>query len=171
MMTTHSDIEQYRWILDRTVESVKSVDGKNGVTTAILAGLAAILFSNDNFSSSVFAALSGKSNTMCLVMLAGILISTALVIFSLFASLIPRTKCEGDSSLYFGTIAKHKDFLSYKRELVSQDYSIEDDLVNQIYINSKICRTKMRWHSVASFSTYLLILFIAGFSICYVIGV
>lgn len=40
----NKDEQDYKWILERTTEAVRNIDSKNGIVTAILAVIAAILF-------------------------------------------------------------------------------------------------------------------------------
>lgn len=170
-MAVSPDIENLKWVLDRTTDAVKTADNKNSIVTAVLAGLAAVLFSNDNFSSAVSViGADPMRHWACCALLSLMAASFTAAILSLVASLFPRVSCENDSLIYYGLIAEHKDWHSLKREMDDKGFATEEDLISQIHINSSICKKKMFWHSVALVFTYALILLTCGFAACFMIG-
>lgn len=96
--------------------------------------------------------------------------------FNLISVLVPRLKSfaseisgtRSNSFYYFGSIANN-DYDSFKQKILneSEDDEIED-LLSQIYINSKICDVKFRFYKtgiIYSFSgiVALILLYVVGF--------
>ena len=166
----NKDEQDYKWILERTTEAVRNIDSKNGIVTAILAVIAAILFSNEAFIDCACSAFVDRK-TVCIVSVVLAVASTMIVVFSLFASIFPRTKCEDESLIYAGGIASYKNIDNFKERLSDNHYSLEDDLVSQIYVNAKIYKTKAKWNGIATGALYVLIASIVFFSILATMGV
>lgn len=158
------------WLLDRTTEAVRNIDTKNSIVTAILAGLAAVLFSNESFTGAVHTAFS---EDYCLSLFFIILASLAAmtVLASLFASIIPRAKCKDNSKIYAGNISEFDSLELYKKEILSSSYVFESDLASQIFANSRIYKTKATWNRVATIALLFVIIFIILFTILFEIGV
>ena len=166
----NKDEQDYKWILERTTEAVRNIDSKNGIVTAILAVIAAILFSNEAFIDCAYSAFVDKK-TVSIVAIGIAATSTVVVVFSLFASIFPRTKCEDESLIYAGGMAACKNIDKFKERLSDNHYSLEDDLVSQIYVNAKIYKTKAKWNRIATGALYVLITSIVVFSILATMGV
>lgn len=158
------------WLLDRTTEAVRNIDTKNGIITAIIAGLAAVLFSNESFTNAVSIAFSQNYFFSSLLIVFASL-ATMTVLVSLFASIIPRTKCKDDSLIYAGNISRFDSLDIYQKEISNSSYEFDKDLTSQIFINSQICRTKTKWNQVATIALYLVVILIIMFSILFAIGV
>lgn len=170
MMGASFELDNLKWILDRTTDAVKTADNKNSIVAAILAGLAAVAFADGSLSSAAAVIKNNATDhAVCLVLMVLMALSFTVAMVALIASLFPRTKCGYDSAIYYSLIAEHKDWISLKRKL-ADGYSLEDDLLCQIYANSTICKKKMFWHSVALFSTYMLVLWTVAFAVCFMIG-
>lgn len=158
------------WLLDRTTEAIRSIDTKNSIITAILAGLAAVLFSNESFAKAVYSAIS-ENRCLSLLFIALALIAAMAVLVSLFAAIIPRAKCKDNSKIYAGNISEFDCLDLYRKEILSSSYEFESDLTSQIFINSQIYKTKTKWNQIATISLYFVILFIVLFVILFAIGV
>ncbi|WP_302962685.1 Pycsar system effector family protein [uncultured Adlercreutzia sp.] len=164
------DTSDLKWVLDRTTEAVRCIDSKNGIITAVLAGIAAILFSNESFSQAVYDSFASMR---ALAMLAMVIasIATVLVVGSLLASIVPRSKCPSSSSIYAGKIAELGSADKYFDSLARNDYSLDDDIASQIYENSRIFERKTTWNRRATIALLFLIGALIIFSIFYAIGV
>ena len=158
------------WLLDRTTEAVRNIDAKNGIITAIIAGLAAVLFSNESFTDAVSIAFSQNYLFSSLLIVCASL-ATMVVLISLFASIIPRVKCKDDSLIYSGKISKYNSLDAYRKEISNSSYEFDKDLTSQIFINSQICKTKTKWNQIATIALYLVIVLIIMFSVLFAIGV
>lgn len=157
------------WLLDRTTEAIRSIDTKNSIITAVLAGLAAVLFSNESFTCAAYRAFSEHYCFSSILIILAVL-ATMTVLVSLFASIIPRAKCENDSLIYAGTISEFDHVSLYQKEILSSTYEFEKDLVFQIFANSQIYRAKTKWNQVATIALYLVVVFIILFSVLFAIG-
>ena len=164
------DTSDLKWILDRTTEAIRCIDSKNGIITAVLAGIAAILFSNESFSQAVYNSFASMRMPAMLSM-AIASIATFAVVVSLFASIAPRSKCSSSSSIYAGKIAELGSAAKYFDELARNDYSLDADIVSQIYENSRIFVQKTTWNQRATIALLFLIGALIVFSIFYAIGV
>lgn len=170
-MTNEPGIDDKKWVLDRICQFNRDVDVKSGVIIAIIAAIGAILFSNESFACILTSVLNGGAVGLSTQILFWIVfLSLVAIIFALFASFIPRTWCPTGSSIFFGKIAKEVDWKAYKIAINSYCYSFDDDLISQIYINSKICSRKFFWVKIVSYATYILALAITCFAICYMKG-
>lgn len=167
---TKLNSSELMWLLERTTEAVRNIDTKNGIITAIIAGFAAVLFSNDSFIHAVYYAFTQNYFFSSLLIILASL-ATITVIVSLFASIIPRAKCKDKSLIYAGSISKFDRLELYSKEINSNSYKFEEDLVSQIFTNSQICKTKTKWNQVATIALYLVILLIIIFTIVFSIGV
>lgn len=167
MNLNHSDL---MWLLDRTTEAIRSIDTKNSIITAILAGLAAVLFSNDSFAGAVYTAFS-ENCFISLFFIVLALLAAMTVLMSLFASIIPRAKCKDNSKIYAGNISEFNCLDLYRKEILSNSYEFENDLTSQIFVNSQIFKTKTKWNQVATIALYFVIIFIILFTILFMIGV
>ena len=98
-------------------------------------------------------------------------IATFAVVVSLFASIAPRLKCSSSSSIYAGKIAELGSAAKYFDELARNDYSLDGDIVSQIYENSRIFVQKTTWNQRATIALLFLIGALIVFSIFYAIGV
>lgn len=163
------NIDDLKYVLDRTTELVRNADSKNNIMIAIAAGLAAVLFSNEAFLSAIMttvqAGISLRLTTFC-----ALVISLIVFLASLFASIWPRDKCSGESSIYAGEIAEYQDYRSYKSSLDEPGYSLSDDLTRQIYANSGIYNRKTKCNKIAARSLCCLIMSILLFVFFYMIG-
>ena len=162
--------QDYRWILDQTIEATRNMDNKNGIITAILAVITAVLFSNETFIDCIYSAFTcNKPASTFAVIIAAI--AASVVAFSLFASIFPRTKCKDGSLIYAGGIAECKSASDYKARLADSCYDPKSDLISQIYTNAKIYKAKARWNRVATGSLCILIVSIVIFSALTMVGV
>lgn len=75
-----------------------------------------------------------------------LLIGLVLIISVLLARV---NNSQNDSKIYFVDIASNNDCNIYKRKLMKQTDADEiQDLINQIYINSKICTKKYKRYNI-----------------------
>lgn len=82
---------------------------------------------------------------------------------SIDASVYKEHGLSTDSVVYFGTIA-NQTFLSFKNKAMTNDTNqVHNDLLSQVYINSKICDRKFRLYNngvnflIASISLFVLL--------------
>ena len=116
------------------------------------------------------------SNLIYLLLFLAAVLSVIYGGYNLISVLVPRlnsyastiTGTKSSSFYYFGSIA-NSDYDSFKQKLLneSEDDEIED-LLSQIYINSKICSVKFKFYRegiVYSFSgiVALILLYVIGF--------
>lgn len=162
--------EDLKYVLDRTTELVRNADSKNNVMVAIIAGLAVVLFSNGEFVSSVSLAIA-SGDVFCMAVLSVIIVTLLVFLAALFSALRPVDSCISNSLVYAGKISEHENCGDYRGAIFSPEYSLEDDLVEQIYINAKIFKRKTRCNKIASYSLYIMILAIIVFASCSIRGV
>lgn len=164
------DIEVLKYTLDHSIELVRNTDNKNGIMVAVAAGLVALLFSSGEFLTAVSLSIEQKIVLYCFL-LGLALIALVVFLVALFASILPVDKCSERSLIYAGSISKYKTASEYKNALVDCTYDLTDDLVQQIFINSKIFKKKSTCNKIASWSLYILILLIVLFVLCFMIGI
>lgn len=163
--------DELKWILERATESVRNIDSKNGVLIAILAAIAAILFSGEAFLSAVSDQAcpewAYRVKAVCIALMVGAALVSAI---ALTLSLIPRAQCPKDSLIYSGQIARFENAGEYAKALDKNTIDFQGDLVNQIYITSTIYRRKTFWNKVATIAMAALVILIVAFACICVIG-
>lgn len=165
------DIEDLKWILGNATESVRNIDVKNSILTAIIAAVAAILFSGDTFfDAATDPACTGWihcAKTMCLVLIA---LASIVSTVALIASLVPRSNCQKPSLVYSGSIGEFESAEKYASELSDEKIDLRGDLICQIHITSTIYRKKTFWNKVATISVACLITVLVTFACICMIG-
>lgn len=167
--------------LDRLLDWIKSCDTKASIGITGVGIFLTIFLSEQSLTGikQIILAATREINFSNLIYLLLILIAVISVIyggFNLISVLVPRlnsyaSKISGtrsNSFYYFGSIANN-DYDSFKQKILneSEDDEIED-LLSQIYINSKICDVKFRFYKtgiIYSFSgiVALILLYVIGF--------
>lgn len=165
-MNKNFDIDDARWILQRTDDWIRSADAKTGTVAAIIAGVTAITLTNDKLLEATILIFKDPAIHIAEFILILIAIATLLgSSISLLASLNPRTKNPNPSLLFFGDIAKEKDGESFAEKTSNEDYRFNVDIANQVVINSKICSKKMIWNKRAGILTAAFIFSLSAFSV------
>jgi len=159
---SQSEFNKYRFdkaellnILDRTINFIRSCDNKSSAILGFIGIILAIFFSNDGIENLFNAIRLFTSSELYIVYICLLCISFILFIFGiifLVFVLLARTDnskykqigLKEDSVLFFETVV-NRNYLLYKKKLLSiNNIDYEDDIISQIYINSKICQTKYR---------------------------
>lgn len=123
-----------------------------------------IVFKNIDFSDVLYTILTMISFVMIF-----------FGIYKLIKVLIPTLNLKNGiikpSHLFFGSIANFESYTDFKMSLDKEtDDDIIDDILNQVYINSKICVSKfINFKSGLKYSLLGIILFIALFIIGFLI--
>lgn len=139
--------------LELTNAWVGNVDTKISFALALVGVLSAFVFKGG--LPSAFQTVIDKGNWSLItggdiisVMIVSLLYLTSLssLVFLLFG-MIARTKANGDSLFFFGTIGAKK-LEDYKSKINGyEEEHIKDDLIEQIHTNSQICKKKMWFYN------------------------
>lgn len=132
-------IDQAKWLFERTLGWIATADTKVGVAvaidTALIGGLAAIFTTSDPSQRSAWAYLASFSSSFCMV----------IAVFCAGMAAIPRMLGPVHSLIFFGRIVERSE----------SDYSLAfttmtpeaflRDLTVQIHRNSQIANSKHLW--------------------------
>lgn len=141
--------------LDRIIGFVNSCDIKSsivlGIFGIVLSGLLSkdILVSLYNVLSFAYKSMSFLSVLYMLIFIfssLSIICGLYYLISAISAKISPSKK---DSKIYFVDIAMNLDETKYKEKLKPlRESALVDDLISQVYINSKICTRKYRRYNL-----------------------
>jgi len=156
---------------------INNSDTKSSIMLGLVGVVFTILFSNLKFIDSMIKVVTNCcvkitfSDLLYLLMTAISLMILFSGIYMLIRVLIPKLKLNinnNDSVIYFGSIGKYESVNDFKgKALCIKKEELLDDLLNQIYINSKICMKKFNNYNVGIRS---LIVGIISFVLLYLIG-
>lgn len=148
-------------ILERTIGFINNCDGKSSILLGAYGAALAIVFSGDVVHSmiSIFRTaiyhVSLGSILYLLVTFAGLCLGILGLIF-LVLVLVARlynqeeahVSIDADSKIYFGHIARNKNFQQYRDKLsgtTKEEYL--NDLISQTYLNALVCNKKFRYYN------------------------
>jgi hypothetical protein len=139
--------------LERTIGFVNSCDTKASIVLALVGILLTVISTElptyivstkgkDDFQNSVIFMLFIACTVLSFLFIA---IATAFLISVLFG----RLNSSGNSNIYFGNI-KSYNLDDYKKRIkYLTDCNYERDLIEQIYINARICSKKYRKFNIS----------------------
>lgn len=175
------DKEDLYKTLDRVNLWTTNSEAKTSIIVSAVGVIIAVLLSMDYISryKSILVYMLSKNCSWAYIYLAAFLISLFIIgkgCYHLFRVLIPRTtideynetSIEYSSLIFFATIANSESYNEYKSKIdQATESSLRNDLLSQIYINSKICKEKFKSHNKGV--TFILIGFIC-FAVVSIIG-
>lgn len=143
--------------LERVISWINSCDQKTGIILGIIGVMFSLMLSLD-YLSRFKAIVINLLNIKCYVLitiLSGALICLVIGILYLIATLVPRIdsdvyrekRLNTKSKIFFNTISQNKSYAEYYNSFIKlseQDYL--NDLLSQIYINSKIASKKHKFY-------------------------
>ena len=144
--------------LERVINWINSCDQKAGIILGIIGVIFSLMLSLDylsRFKAIVLNLLNIKCYVL-IVILSVALISLVFGVFLLIATLVPRIdsnvyrekRINTNSKIFFNSISHNKSYEEYYNSFIKlneQDYL--NDLLSQIYINSKIASEKHKYFS------------------------
>lgn len=144
-------IEFLQSTLDRIIGFVNSCDVKASIVLGIF-GIAVGGLLSDSILSIILCNLNiaiGSDGLIAIIYLIMFVISSLSILtglFSLICAISAKIKLsKKDSKIYFVDIAENADDEAYKKKLFPlRETDVVDDLISQIYINSKICTRKYK---------------------------
>lgn len=145
--------------LERVINWINSCDQKTGIILGIIGVMFSLMLSFD-YLSRFKAIVNNLLNANCYVLI--VILTTALIalvvgVLLLIATLVPRIdsnvyrekRLNTKSKIFFNTISQNKSYAEYYNSFIKlneQDYL--NDLLSQIYINSKIASIKHKFYSI-----------------------
>lgn len=173
-----SKTEELKSILDRTVLWNNGCDTKTGIILALIGVLLTMVLTNEGLKTYyriIVLAFDVKAWVYLFALLCAVLcllFGLIKLISVLFASInitdFNQPALETDSKLFFGSISNNK-FSEYKEKFLSMsedDYI--NDLLSQIYINSKIANIKFKRYNLGVKTS---ILGFCGFILVFLLGI
>lgn len=135
-----SNQDDKKWLLDNIIGFNRNVEQKTSILFAVIGVFAGFIISSDSFTNAVGTLVANPYAHALPVVFLALSAITLIVSLGLFASIMmARLKSNGDSILYFGSIAS-KTAEQYGAAL---DAGIDpDDFPKQIHINACICKKK-----------------------------
>lgn len=141
--------------LDRILEWIKTCDTKTSILLAGM-GIVATILTSEKFlqkETYVWEVFSRNIDWLKIICISSFIMSVVLIIMSIFFFILELnpflfSKKSGntkiDSLYFFGTISK-KDRGVFKKQYFEQTLENDvDDLLNQVYMNAKICNLKYK---------------------------
>lgn len=141
--------------LDRILEWIKTCDTKTSILLAGM-GIVATILTSEKFlqkETDVWEVFFRNIDWLKIICILSFIVSVVLIIMSIFFFILELnpflfSKKSGntkiDSLYFFGTISK-KDRGVFKKQYFEQTLENEvDDLLNQVYMNAKICNLKYK---------------------------
>lgn len=151
-MKNNERYDKFERILERTISFANFCDTKASIIMTMLGVIITVL--STVFVRDVMSIIEQheliKSDLLLYFMFAGlsilfILSSMIMLIIVLFA----RTKNKEESLIFFEKISK-KELDDYANEMKRvSDEELTEDLIKQIYANSKICNKKFKFFNIA----------------------
>lgn len=135
-----SNQDDKKWLLDNIIGFNRNVEQKTSILFAVIGVFAGFIISSASFTNAVGTLVANPYAHALPVVFPAFSAITLIVSLGLFASIMmARLKSNGDSILYFGSIAS-KTAEQYGAAL---DAGIDpDDFSKQIHINACICKKK-----------------------------
>lgn len=131
---------------------ISNSDTKASIILGLLGVLMTVIFSNDSFLDTIIKLLQNVlsnmnfSDVLYFAFTFASLCLFVLGIYRLIRVLIPILKTNSSlnrSYIFFGYISNHPSFLDFKEDINNAtEEELQNDILNQIYINSIICKNK-----------------------------
>ncbi|MFW6016467.1 MAG: Pycsar system effector family protein [bacterium] len=165
-------------ILDRIIGFINNCDNKTSIILGIVGVMLSIIFTSNSVNElqSIIRIAIRSSNYIYLILLVLFIICLVCGIFYLVFSLFARTNCSSlnqkcldlNSKLFFHHISNNNSFKEYKEKVLkcSKDEFI-NEIISQIYINSKICSKKYNYYNRG---LILISVSFIGFALVWLIG-
>lgn len=172
------EIEDYLNILDRVIGFIGNCDNKTSIILGIYGVFFGIVFTSNFFNNFIKSLILIKINFFTIIYIFFIICTLILFLYGiikLFKALYAKIDSEvyaedeliTNSYIFYGTISNFS-FRKYKNEI--QDLSEEEfrnDILSQIYIDSKICNQKFQNYNKGLIYSFLGLL---SFIILMIIG-
>lgn len=157
--------EDLKWILDRTGEYIRDADAKNGFIVAVLSIIVTITLSDGELLTKLNQMLEEGCPYSFVVFLLGL--ASFLTLVTVLGSVFPRlnSKEARQSNIYYGDISSFDSAGEYL-DLVDC-CNLRSELINQIFVNSKIAKKKM---TLNRYSIISLLVFIAMLALVQFLG-
>ena len=156
MLEEDEQIEEAKVSLERINSWINSCDSKAGTVLALVGVIWTIIFTNDgiltmkNLINQLFPPKSFcmilyllfLSSTL-LGMIYGVIYLINVLIAKIDVTVFAEQGIQTSSVLFFGSISNKNSYLDFKREILNLNkQAYLNDLLSQIYINSKIAQKK-----------------------------
>lgn len=157
--------EDLKWVLDRTSAYIRDADTKNAFVVALLSVVVTITLSDGDFLTKINQMVKEGCPYCCVVFLLGL--ASFLTVITVLGSVFPRldSKEARRSNIYYGDISS----LDFARDYLdlADCCNLRCELINQIFVNSKIAKKKM---TLNRYSIISLLLFIVMLTFVQVYG-
>lgn len=163
-----SNQDDKKWLLDNIIGFNRNVEQKTSILFAVIGVFAGFIISSAPFANAVGTLVANPYAHVLPVVFLAISAITLIVSLGLFASIMmARLKSNGDSILYFGSIAS-KGAEQYKAALSA---GIDpDEFSKQIHINACICKKKFDLYNKCVMAVIAAIVFCILFLIAMQMG-
>lgn len=157
--------EDLKWVLDRTSAYIRDADTKNAFVVALLSVVVTITLSDGEFLTKISQMVKEGCPYCCVVFLLGL--ASFLTVITVLGSVFPRldSKEARRSNIYYGDIGSldsARDYLD-----LADCCNLRCELINQIFVNSKIAKKKM---TLNRYSIISLLVFIAMLALVQIFG-
>lgn len=156
MIEEDEQIEEAKVSLERINSWINSCDSKAGTVLALVGVIWTIIFTNDGIltmKNLINQLLPPKSFCMILYllflsstllgMIYGVIHLINVLIAKIDVTVFAEQGIQTSSVLFFGSISNKNSYLDFKREVLNLNkQAYLNDLLSQIYINSKIAQKK-----------------------------
>lgn len=140
--------------LELTNSWVGNVDTKISFALALVGSLSAFIFKGGlpNALQNVIdigklSSLTG-GDIIAVITVILLYITSLTSIICLLIGMVARTKANGDSLFFFGTISANK-YEDYEKKIMNfEEEHILKELIEQIHTNSQICTKKMKFYNL-----------------------
>lgn len=148
--------EDLKWVLDRTSAYIRDADTKNAFVVALLSVVVTITLSDGEFLTKINQMVKEGCPYCCVVFLLGL--ASFLTVITVLGSVFPRldSKEARRSNIYYGDISSldsARDYLD-----LANCCNLRCELINQIFVNSKIAKKKMTLNRYSIISLLLFIM-------------
>jgi len=175
-------------ILDRIIGFIRNCDNKSFIILGIFGGIATIILTSDLKDSLIKIYKSAYAkDTFCSDFYLLLLIAPAfLALYGIYKILKVldvqlsdekykiEEELELDSKIYFYKISNNAEYIKYKNKILEvSEEGLLNDILSQIYINSKICKNKYDNYkigfkcSILSFLAFVILWIIGAFIYLY----
>lgn len=181
------EIEDLNIILDRINQWIVNCDNKSMILVTLVGIIVGILFAT-NYIEKLLAIYSYICSHPTYINLGYFIVSIISIflillgIWNIIQSIIARTEIPADNGLitnsliYYGTISnyEYEEYVKNVKEIDKE--SLKQEIISQIYINSKICTKKFKNYnnglkfSILGFGLFA-ILMVIGQVLCVVWGI
>ena len=163
-----SNQDDKKWLLDNIIGFNRNVEQKTSILFAVIGVFAGFIISSAPFANAVGTLVANPYAHVLPVVFLAISAITLIVSLGLFASIMMAIlKSNGDSILYFGSIAS-KGAEQYKAALSA---GIDpDEFSKQIHINACICKKKFDLYNKCVMAVIAAIVFCILFLIAMQMG-